>query len=237
MAADTAKMPTFRTFMTVKLIDHMGSDNQIANVARVSTGTHEDDIEKNKGLLKMLCRDRHGSPFESGIVQFYIESPIFVNREFFRHRIASYNETSARYRELEPVFYVPSRDRYLVQHGRPGAYQFSAGSHEQYEHTIKTMEVAATEAWDKYQYLLRSGIAREVARDVLPMSTFSPFYVTMNVRSLLNFLSLRRKTEDTKVPTFPLREIEMVAEKMEALAADRFPETLRLFNACGRVAP
>lgn len=226
----------FRSDFTVKLISSMGSDEQIANVARVSTGTTSVDQDKNYGLLNMLMRDRHGSPWESGVLQFYIESPIFVNREFFRHRIASYNEASSRYKEMEPVFYTPAPERPLVQTGKPGAYTFTSGTENQGKLTEFIHKHAAEEAWKAYKYLLLNGIAREVARNVLPLSLYSSFYVTMNLRSLFNFLSLRRVTKDTSVPTFPLHEIAQVAEQMEHRAYEVFPVAVNLFNLHGRKA-
>lgn len=215
----------------------MGSDAQIANVARVSTGTTSSDSKKNAGLLNMLMRDRHGTPWESGVLQFYIEAPVFVTREFFRHRIASYNETSSRYREMEPVFYCPTGVRPLQQVGKPGAYSFTQGSEDQLLTARIAHKALAVEAWQQYTNMLTDGIAREVARNVLPMSLYSSFYVTLNLRSLMNFLSLRRATEHTTVPTFPLWEIAQVASQMEDLASEVFPVAMRLFNEHGRVSP
>ena len=182
-------------------------------------------------------RDRHGSPFEHNSMTFYVQAPIFVFREFMRHRIASYNEESGRYRELRPVFYVPGPDRNLVQVGKAGAYEFLPGTPEQTELTdVATREAIATEAYESYQRMLDAGIAREVARIVLPLNIYSSMYVTMNARSLMNFLSLRTKREGTHFPSFPQREIEMVAEKMEHIWTDLMPFTYAAFNGNGRVA-
>lgn len=238
----------FRSDFTVTLVDHMGSDRQIAQVARVSTGTRgmdksfyvplPEERKKQNGLLNMLMRDRHGTPWESGILQFYIEAPIFVTREFFRHRIASYNETSSRYREMEPVFYVPDPQvRPLRQIGKPGAYTFEMAKGNQDIWVRHKHVKVAKVAWEEYQDMLELGVAREVARNVLPLSLYSSFYVTLNLRSLFNFLSLRRVTEDTTVPTFPLWEIDRIAGKMEELASEYFPVAFEVFNKHGRVAP
>ena len=182
-------------------------------------------------------RDRHGSPFEHNSMTFYVQAPIFVFREFMRHRIASYNEESARYRELNPVFYVPADDRNLVQQGKPGAYDFVPGTSEQVALTQEATKRAVTVAYDEYERMLAAGVAREVARGVLPVATYSSMYVTMNARSLMNFLSLRTKREGTHFPSFPQREIEMVAEKMEDLWAQLMPMTYAAFNEFGRVSP
>lgn len=226
----------FRSDFTVKLINSMGSDEQIANVARVSTGTSSVDSKKNYGLLNMLMRDRHATPFESTVIQFYIESPVFLNREFFRHRLASYNETSSRYREMEPTFYLPPVGRPLRQVGKPGAYTFEEGTYLQAKKVEGAHKRAATESWAAYTGLLDSGVAREVARNVLPLTLYSSFYVTMNLRSLFNFFSLRRVTEDTSVPSFPLYEISQVSAQMEALTSTVVPVSMGLFNLHGRKA-
>ena len=117
----------YRSDMTVELVQSMGSDEMVAMSARVSTGAGASTPEKDAGLINYLMRDRHGSPFEHNAFTFYIEAPIFVFREFMRHRIASYNEESGRYKELEPVFYVPDMKRKLIQKGKPGAYEFELG--------------------------------------------------------------------------------------------------------------
>jgi flavin-dependent thymidylate synthase len=177
------------------------------------------------------------SPFEHNSMTFYVQAPIFVFREFMRHRIASYNEESGRYRELRPVFYVPGRERRLVQEGKPGRYVFVDGTPEQHALVEKETRVACEQAYAAYQRMLDAGIAREVARIVLPLTIYSSMYVTMNARSLMNFLSLRTTREDSTFPSFPQREIEMVAEQMEQEWARLMPLTHAAFDANGRVAP
>ncbi len=231
----------FRSDVTVELVNSMARDSDVAMAARVSTvsGNHEKvvDLTKDEGLINYLMRDRHGSPFEHNAFTFYIEAPIFVFREFMRHRIASYNEESGRYKELEPVFYIPARDRKLIQVGKPGAYVFEQGTEDQWEDVNLSTQHICNEAYYEYQALLNTGIAREVARMVLPVNIFSSMYVTMNARSLMNFLSLRTQREGTHFPSFPQREIEMVAEKMEEFFAEKMPITYETFNKHGRVAP
>jgi thymidylate synthase (FAD) len=177
------------------------------------------------------------SPFEHNSMTFYVQAPIFVFREMMRHRIASYNEESGRYRELRPVFYVPGPERKLVQEGKPGHYVFVDGTEEQYKITVEATQRSCEQAYEAYQEMLAAGIAREVARGVLPVATYSSMYVTVNARSLMNFLSLRTKREDSRFPSFPQREIEMVAEKMEAEWARLMPLVHEAFEANGRVAP
>ena len=168
---------------------------------------------------------------------FFVSAPIFVLREFMRHRIASYNEESGRYRELSPVFYVPNKDRKLVQTGKTGHYVFVDGTNEQFEISVAAMKETYTVAYVNYKKMLDAGIAREIARAVLPVALYSSMYVTMNARALMNFLSLRTSREGSHFPSYPQREIEMVAEKMEEHFARLMPLTYAAFEKSGRVAP
>ena len=234
----------FRSDVTVELVRSTANDRDVLFAARVSTqgeqsleGNEADATDRDKGLINYLMRDRHGSPFEHNSMTFYVQAPIFVFREFMRHRIASYNEESGRYRELRPVFYVPGADRNLVQVGKTGSYEFTPGTPEQTQLVDTEVRAVCTEAYASYQRMLEAGVAREVARMVLPVTIYSSMYVTMNARSLMNFLSLRTMREGTHFPSFPQREIEMVAEKMEQFWVDLMPMTSASFNANGRVAP
>ncbi|MGH8837630.1 MAG: FAD-dependent thymidylate synthase [Actinomycetes bacterium] len=233
----------FRSDLTAELVRSSARDADVLFAARVSTKGEQSledvdaDAERSKGLIGFLMRDRHGSPFEHNSMTFYVHAPIFVFREFMRHRIASYNEESGRYRELRPVFYLPGPERDLVQEGRPGHYQFLPGSPEQHKLVTEATRRVCEQAYSAYQEMLEAGIAREVARIVLPLTIYSSMYVTMNARSLMNFLSLRTKRENSTYPSFPQREIEMVAEQMEAAWATLMPLTHTAFEAAGRVAP
>ena len=233
----------FRDDVSVELVKSSASDADVIWAARVSTAgdkSLEDvgaDPAKSEGLINYLARERHGSPFEHTSMTFFISAPIFVFREFMRHRIASYNEESGRYRELRPVFYVPSKDRKLVQVGKPGAYSFVEGTAEQHQMTVDAIKETCTLAYENYQKLLTAGVAREVARAVLPVTLYSSMYVTMNARALMNFLSLRTAREGSHFPSYPQREIEMVAEKMEAEFAKLMPITYGAFQKSGRIAP
>lgn len=226
----------YRSHSVVVLENVLGDEQTICDTARVSTDTHGSQ-KANQGLLNMLMRDRHGSPWESVVLRYYIETPIFVAREFFRHRIASYNEVSGRYTELAPVFYLPEEERPIVQTGKPGAYTFTQGTTGQ-QGTVDFAHREATRvAWSYYESMIESGVAKEVARNVLPLSLYTKFFVTMNLRSLMNFLSLRHVNSNTTVPTFPLWEIDKVAGNMENLATAALPVALKLFNEHGRVSP
>jgi thymidylate synthase (FAD) len=233
----------FRSDVTVELVKSSASDADVVFAARVSTqgerslGSVDADASEAAGLIRFLMRERHGSPFEHSVMTFYVSAPIFVWREHMRHRMASYNEESGRYRVLEPVFYNPGPERNLVQVGKPGAYEFVPGTPEQQSLVDESVRRATTQAYSEYQGMLDAGVAREVARVVLPVSIYSSAYVTMNARALMNFLSLRRHADDSHFPSYPQREIEMVAERYEALWADLMPLTQAAFVATGRVAP
>ena len=231
---------TFRSDMTVDLIDSMGNDDSVICAAKVSTMTDTtvnemSDAGKEK-FIDFLVANRHSSPTEHVIFTFRIEAPIFVWREFQRHRMAAYNESSGRYTELKPVFYVPDVDRNLVQVGKPGEYTFTQGDPAQVQSTDWSLTSVSAYAYAEYRYLLERGIAREVARMALPLNIYSTAYVTMNLRSLTNFLSLRRNVEGQTFPSFPQREIEMVAERMEEHADGIVPITMDAFRRNGRVA-
>lgn len=236
----------FRSDVTVELVRSSASDSDVLFAARVSTQGEQtleaaqdgqEATSRDRGLINYLMRDRHGSPFEHNSMTFYVQAPIFVFREFMRHRMASYNEESGRYRELRPVFYVPSEERNLVQVGKPGAYDFLPGTPEQTALVRDETMRASTQAFEAYQRMLDAGVAREVARIVLPLNIYSSMYVTVNARSLMNFLSLRTKREGSQFPSFPQREIEMCAEKMEDVWQKLMPLTHEAFQSKGRVAP
>ncbi|HEY8588956.1 MAG TPA: FAD-dependent thymidylate synthase [Naasia sp.] len=245
--SDTETVPQFRSDVVVELVRSSAHDSDVLFAARVSTQGEQtlDEAQqdpevtekRDRGLINYLMRDRHGSPFEHNSMTFYVQAPIFVFREFMRHRIASYNEESGRYREMRPVFYVPGPDRNLLQAGKPGAYEFLPGDPALTELVGQEARAAATAAYEAYQRMLEAGVAREVARIVLPLNLYSSMYVTMNARSLMNFLSLRTKREGTHFPSFPQREIEMVAEQMESHWRELMPITAASFDANGRVAP
>ncbi|CAB4671478.1 MAG: FAD-dependent thymidylate synthase [Actinobacteria bacterium] len=233
----------FRSDMTVELVKASASDADVIWAARVSTAGEQsleevgEDPARSAGLINYLARERHGSPFEHTSMTFFVSAPIFVFREFMRHRIASYNEESGRYRELQPVFYVPAPERKLLQVGKTGAYTFVDGTAEQYEITVNAMKESYLFVYERYQRMLDAGIAREVARAVLPVALYSSMYVTMNARALMNFLSLRTSREGSQFPSYPQREIEMVAEMMEEHFAQLMPLTYGAFQKSGRIAP
>lgn len=230
---------TIRCDMTTDLVDSMGSDDSIVKAMLVSTQA-EDALEAtaSEGRINFLMKNRHGTPFEHASMTFFIEAPIFVFREFHRHRVGwSYNEVSGRYRQLDPTFYVPGRDRPLVQQGKPGAYEFVPGDVEQQRQAIVKLTTVYQHAYMTYEDMLGMGIAKEVARACLPVGIYTAMFATCNPRSLMHFLGLRTKHDLSKFPSFPQYEIEQVAQGMEQHFARLFPLTYRSFCLNGRVCP
>lgn len=232
---------TFLDDVEVKLIRSLGDDDTVIQAAQVSvTGENEAGItpERKDGLIKYLLREKHGSPFEHNSMTFYVKAPIFVFREFHRHRVGfSYNEMSGRYTELLPEFYVPKPDRPLRNIGSSAKPEFAPGTNLQTRLVARLLPLAYKVSWKVYKTLLRFGIANEIARVVLPVGIFSQMYVTVNARALMNFLSLRTKDERARHLSRPQHEIELVARKMEEDFANLFPTTYKYYNQFGRVAP
>ncbi len=240
----TAGGARFRSDVTVELVRSAAQDSDVVWSARVSTAGEKSvaavdtDATSSAGLIRYLLRNRHGTPFEHNSMTFLVSAPIFVFREFHRHRVGwSYNEESGRYRELAPVFYVPGKNRNLVQVGKPGHYDFVPGTPQQFELVRNSIIESCELAYRRYQDMLDAGVAREVARAVLPVATFSTMYATCNARSLMAFLSLRTKDESSAFPSYPQYEIELVARKMEEHFAQLMPITHQAFVDAGRVSP
>jgi thymidylate synthase (FAD) len=227
--------------VTVDLIKTNASDIEVARAAWVSTkgeDAREADSSRVPGLINYLVRNRHGSPFEHNSFTFFIKCPIFVVREFHRHRAGwSYNEESGRYTELKPEFYIPSGDRNLVQTGKAGEYRFEPGTQEQAAEVILGHAEISAASYCNYQNLLSLGVAKEVARMTLPLNIMTTFYATANSRAIMHFLSLRTQHEDATFPSTPQKEISMVADKIEAHFAAAMPHTHAAYVKNGRVSP
>ena len=231
--------------MDVRYINHMGDDGAIIRSARVSTiGANGEQIDpeiirskSDIGLINYLMREKHGSPFEHTAMTFYVKAPIFVFREFMRHRMASYNEMSGRYMELPGDFYIPGPDRDTINIGTSSKPEMAPADGLTYKRTQESMYQAYSIAWIEYQKLLKLGVSNEVARMVLPVGIYSQMYVTMNLRGVFNFLSLRTQRENAVHISRPQREIEMVAEEIETIAATLFPVAFEAYEKFGRVAP
>ena len=209
----------------------MADDLSVVNGARVSFARHKEEMdESDEGLIRFLMRDRHGTPFEHNSFRFHIRTPIFVAREWFRHRIGSFNEFSMRYARATDEFYVPEADDVRTQVGKPGSYSFEEVSPEIAETTREELKAIYENAYQTYERLVELGVARELARCVLPVGAYTEFYWTVNARALMNFLSLRA-SENAQ------REIRRYAGACERFLAEKMPVTYAAFVANGRTAP
>jgi thymidylate synthase (FAD) len=224
---------------TIPVLDHgfvrldgcMADDLSVVNAARVSFAQRSEElVERDHGLIRFLMRERHGTPFEHNAFRFHVKLPIFVMREWARHRIGSFNEWSARYSQLDPEFYIPEPEDVRTQVGKPGAYSFDAVDPGLAEHTRETQAAIYGQAYAAYVDLLEQGVAKEVARNVLPVAIYTQFYWTVNARSLMNFLSLRNAVTAQ-------REIRRYAAACEQLFGERMPVTHAAFLANERRAP
>lgn len=227
---------TFANDVTVKLVRSMASDDMVVQAAQVSSKGQNNPSTVPLRLIQALMNGKHGSPFEHNAFTFFVEAPIFVFREWQRHRMSSFNEMSGRYTELLPKFYVPSEDRAVVNVGTKMKPKFEPNL----EATMDIQGIlnhSAEEAWHHYRWMLESGVANEVARMVLPLNTYSQMYWTVNARSLMNFLSLRVESDDSLVKSYPQWEIQMGAEQVEQEFARAMPLTHAAFVENGRVAP
>lgn len=218
-------------FAFVELVDKMGGDLSVCNAARVSFGKHSMELsEKDERLIHRLMRDKHGSVFEMAVMTFYIRCPIFVAREWVRHRMASYNEFSARYSEMPTEFFVPDHFRVPNPDTKQMDYKYLDAPLEVDKQARDIVNEAHDHAEKAYKDLLELGIAKEHARIVVPVSIFTEFRWTVNARSLMNFLSLR---------TAPgaMSEIRSYANFVEELWKGFMPVTHAAFDEYGRIAP
>jgi thymidylate synthase (FAD) len=215
----------------VRLDSAMADDLSVINSARVSFAVRKEVADdKDRGLIRFLMRERHGTPFEHNSFRFHIRAPIFVAREWFRHRMGSFNEESARYHRLEGDFYVPSPTAVRSQVGKPGAYSFEPVEEGIADETIDTFRRVYKELYQEYEALVEKGIAKELARAILPFGIFTQFYWTLNARSLMNFLSLRN-AEPAQY------EIRTYARAVERLFAAKMPITHECFVEFDRRTP
>jgi thymidylate synthase (FAD) len=214
----------------VALDGSLASDLAVVNGARVSFNQSAQEMsDRDAGLIRFLMRERHGSPFEHGYFRFLVKAPLFVVREHHRHRAGhSYNEWSGRYSKMEAEFYVP--DYVRTQVGKPGAYSFEPVSEETRELARREIEENAQRAFDAYERMLEEGVAKEVARAVLPLSTYTKYYWSCNPRSLMHFCGLRNH-ENAQY------EIRQYAAAAESFLEQLMPATHAAFVENGRVAP
>jgi thymidylate synthase (FAD) len=172
----------------VALLDHVGDDTSIVNAARVSFGKRVEEMsDKDAKLIRFLIRHQHGTPLEHNSQTFLVKCPMFVARQWHRHRVGiSINEISGRYVEMQDEFYIPAEFRRQATHNRQASVEGEVPSGAQESYLL-----AVEAAYKSYRDLLEMGVAREQARAVLPLCTYTMFYWTCNLRSLLHFVELR----------------------------------------------
>lgn len=197
----------------VRLVDHMGSDLSIVRSARVSydavwrTG---EDYGKDAKLIQYLIKNRHTTPFESVTFTFDIKAPIFVFRQWHRHRTWAYNEVSARYTELPEEFYVPEADQITTQSTSNKQMRTDEGNPKAVEMQA-LMRFTNEGAFATYRALLADGCPRELARTVLPVATYSQCFGTVNLHNLFHFLGLRTHSHaQFEIRVYALAMLELI---------------------------
>lgn len=237
-----------KSTVDVTLIQSMGGDHMVVAAAKVSTNglaaleyAEEGKAEDNAGLIRYLIKHRHGTPFEHSALTFFVHAPIFVWREWHRHRIGfSYNEESGRYKQLEPVFYIPDRERPMmkVDGWKPGRPKFLRCEETRvYNELVTNLQISYGLAYEMYEENLKLGIDPGLARACLPVGIYSGCWVTANPRSLMHFLSLRVHEPKAQFVSYPLWEIDLPARACEEFLKKGWPITYQSFIDNGRVAP
>lgn len=223
----------FRSDMGVTLIDKMGSDETVARAARVSTGKDQLEQGKIEGLIKYLIREGHTSTLEHCVLTFRMEVPIFVHRQLMTHRTLSKNSESGRYKELEPVFYVPATDRPLVNAGSGAHPDLQPAKERTTTAMVKYAHMeSARDSWKLYEYMISGDsrvddlVATEVARNVLPVSIYTSLWMTGNLLAWFNFLRLRDGRDG-----HPQHEIQEVAKKVASIIQEHYPLCFSAFEA------
>ena len=172
----------------VRLVDFMGGDQGVVDAARVSYGGISKGAEADKKLIGYLLKHSHMTPFEHSVFKFHVSAPIFVARQWFRHRFAAYNEVSFRYTEVKDYFYMPEKWRGQDKKNKQGS---SAAIVLDQDALHKAFKIQVDASLETYKKMIEMGVAREMARMILPVNLYTEFYWTVNARSLMNFVALR----------------------------------------------
>lgn len=238
---------TYTSEIEVETIQQAGNDDMVAHAAMVSTRgrvTNSASIspDKRNGLINTLMKSRHGTPFEHGFLTIRLHAPAGVFWEWVRHRVGwSYNGESSRYKDLDPVFYIPPRMRPSI---RPEDFKsirpaFDISTDEEYDLIITEMKAGYAEAYARYLRMLAAKVDRGLARNVLGFGIYFSFYLTANPRSIMHLLELRTKKplpEATR-PSLPLYEINVAADQLENIFQWHWPITHAAWINNGRMAP
>ena len=219
----------------IRVIDYMGDDAAIVQAARVSYGAGTKQVREDEGLIRYLLRHRHTTPFEMCEIKFHVKLPIFVARQWIRHRTANVNEYSARYSLLDREFYVPSPEHLAAQSlsNRQGRGDILEGTEA--AQALRWLKDDASQAFDHYEAMLNEdpsapghdpeaqGLARELGRMILPLSTYTQWYWKTDLHNLLHFLSLRADAHAQY-------EIRVYADAMLDVVAKWVPAVFKAFS-------
>lgn len=178
----------------VSLVDYMGSDDDVERAARVSYGFGTRKVSQTRGLVRYLRRHRHTTPSEMVEFKLHCAMPMFVARQWIRHRTASVNELSARYSLMPLLFYTPEQEQFELQSRSNKQGREGGASQEVYREAVERWERLRADAGEAYSWMLEEDVARELARIDLPVSTYTQWYWKIDLHNLLHFLSLRVDT-------------------------------------------
>lgn len=209
----------------VRLVDHMGTDLSIVRSARVSHNAEwrtGEDEGKDEKLISYLMKNNHTTPFEAMTFTFEVKAPIFVVRQWHRHRTWSYNEVSARYTELPEEFYVPKVEHITTQSAKNKQMRTSE-KHPKAESMRLCMSGQNRQSFELYKELINAGCPRELARTVLPMATYTHMFATVNLHNLFHFIRLREHPHAQW-------EIQQYAHALKTLARTVVPVSVNFFD-------
>lgn len=206
----------------VRLEGQLGGDAAVIRAARVSYNSEPRQPDADKKLIAYLLKHNHGTPFEHAVYTFHIKLPIFAARQWIRHRMSSYNETSFRYREAPEEFYIPERWRGQDIKNKQGSVPFDVQVLD--SECNKTLIAQQESAMAAYRAMLKAGIAREMARMVLPVNLYTEWYWTVNARALMHFIGLRSESHAQL-------EIRQYSHALASIFAETMPWTYEAFLA------
>lgn len=215
----------------VRYVDHMGDDQRIVEAARISYKSPSKGIEQDKKLLSYLWKNKHTSPFEMVKLTFNIKMPIFVMRQYVRHRMQNLNEVSARYTELPNEFYIPCKWRKQDIQNKQGSLDNECwdfprpelGDISINDHLSGLLKQQCEDAYKVYQNMLENGVAREMARMVLPVNIYTEIYACWDLKNLLHFITLR---EDLHAQS----EIQEYGRAIKQICERLFPFTMEAYE-------
>lgn len=207
----------------VRVVDYMGSDLSVVRAARVSYNAEPRNDGSDEKLIHYMMRNKHTSPFESVSFTFEVKAPLFVIRQWQRHRTWRYNEVSARYSELPEEFYVPALDQITTQ-STDNKQMRTTIQHPDAANIQQLIRMQCRDCFDTYKGLLQDGCPRELARTVLPLATYSRMFATVDLHNLFHFIRIRRDPHAQY-------EIRVYAEAMLDLIREIVPVSVEAFEA------